>query len=142
MDSAMRSGSAKQKRRTKNRISAGEALRAVIVSTALAGILFLAFFVTAGSYFSAERQTRNAVSKVAPLSQSAGGEAAHRVASIVVETDRKGRCEERSFDNRTGRIVSSNFVDCDARLASERDTTPSENLSAERMRSILGAFRK
>jgi hypothetical protein len=142
MDSAMRSGSAKQKRRTKNRISAGEALRAVIVSTALAGILFLAFFVTAGSYFSAERQARNAVSKVTPLSQSAGGEAAHRVASIVVETDRKGRCEERSFDNRTGRIVSSNFVDCEARLASERDMTPSENLSAERMRAILGAFKK
>lgn len=138
----MRSGSAKQKRRTKNRISAGEALRAVIVSTALAGILFLAFFVTAGSYFSAERQARNAVSKVTPLSQSAGGEAAHRVASIVVETDRKGRCEERSFDNRTGRIVSSNFVDCEARLASERDMTPSENLSAERMRAILGAFKK
>ena len=138
----MRSGSAKQKRRSKNRVSAGEALRAVIVSTALAGMLVLAFFVTAGSYFSAERQAKKAVSKVAPLSQSAGGEAAHRVASIVVETDRKGRCEERSFDNRTGRIVSSNFVDCDARLASERDTTPSENLSAERMRSILGAFRK
>lgn len=138
----MRSGSAKQNRRTKNRFSAGEALRAVIVSTALAGMLALAFFVTAGSYFSAERQAKNAVSKVAPLSQSAGGEAAHRVASIVVETDRKGRCEERSFDNRTGRIVSSNFVDCDARLASERDTTPSENLSAERMRSILGAFKK
>lgn len=138
----MRSGSAKQKRRSKNRVSAGEALRAVIVSTALAGMLVLAFFVTAGSYLSAERQAKNAVSKVAPLPQSAGGEAAHRVASIVVETDRKGRCEERSFDNRTGRIVSSNFVDCDARLASERDTTPSENLSAERMRSILGAFKK
>jgi len=138
----MRSGSAKQKRRSKNSVSAGEALRAVIVSTALAGMLVLAFFVTAGSYLSAERQAKNAVSKVAPLPQSGGGEAAHRVASIVVETDRKGRCEERSFDNRTGRIVSSNFVDCDARLASERDTTPSENLSAERMRSILGAFKK
>ena len=138
----MRPGSAKQKRRTKNRISAGEALRAVIVSTALAGILFLAFFVTAALIFPPSVRPETLFQRSRPFLNQRGGEAAHRVASIVVETDRKGRCEERSFDNRTGRIVSSNFVDCDARLASERDTTPSENLSAERMRSILGAFRK
>ena len=65
-----------------------------------------------------------------------------RVASIVVESSKKGRCEERRFDNRSGRIVSSNYVDCEARLADERDTTPSENMSAERMRAILGAFRR
>jgi hypothetical protein len=60
------------------------------------------------------------------LSPSSGGEAAHRVASIVVETNKKGRCEERRFDNRTGRLV-----DCEERLADERDSTPSDNLSAE-----------
>ena len=87
--------------------------RALVASAALGAILLLAFFVTAGS-----------------------------VASIVVETDKKGRCEERRFDNRTGKIVSSNYVDCDARLADERDTTPSENMSAERMRAILGAFKR
>jgi hypothetical protein len=92
----------------------------------------LAVFVTTGSYFSADRQAKNAA--IAPLSPSSGGEAAHRVASIVVETNRKGRCEERRFDNRTGRIVSSSLVDCEERLADERDSTPSENLSAERMR--------
>jgi hypothetical protein len=100
----------------------------------------LAVFVTTGSYFSADRQAKNAA--IAPLSPSSGGEAAHRVASIVVETNRKGRCEERRFDNRTGRIVSSSLVDCEERLADERDSTPSENLSAERMRAILGAFRR
>ena len=119
-----------------------EVTRALVASAALGAILLLAFFVTAGSYFSADRQTKSTVAKIAPLSVSNGGEAAHRVASIVVETEKKGRCEERRFDNRTGKIVSSNYVDCDARLADERDTTPSENMSAERMRAILGAFKR
>jgi hypothetical protein len=132
----------RKQRRTNSGFSSGEALRAFIASAAFAGILLLAFFVTAGTYFSADRQAKSSVSKVAPLFPSPGGEAAHREASIVVETNKKGRCEERRFDNRTGKIVSSNYVDCDARLADERDTTPSENISAERMRAILGAFKK
>ena len=139
----MTSAAVKQKsRRAKGSLSAGEVSRALIASAALGAILLSAFFVTAGSYFSAERQAKNAVTKTMPLSPSSGGEAAHRVASIVVETDKKGRCEERRFDNRTGKMVSANYVDCEARLADERDTTPSENMSAERMRAILGAFRR
>src|SRR5262245_5835595 len=129
-------------RRIKGSFSAGEAIRALVASSAIGAILLLAFFVGTGSYFSAERQAKSAVAKIVPLSSSQGGEAAHREASIVVETDKKGRCEERRFDNRSGRIVSSNYVDCDARLADERDSTPSENMSAERMRAILGAFRR
>ena len=129
-------------RRAKGSFTAGEVTRALIASAAIGGILLLAVFVTTGSYFSAENQTKNAITKIVPLSLSLGGEAAHRVASIVVETDKKGRCEERRLDNRSGRIVSSNYVDCEARLADERDTTPSENMSAERMRAILGAFRR
>jgi hypothetical protein len=89
----------------------------LIASAALAAILLLAIFVTSDTYFSAQRQARNAVSKITPLPQSPGGEAGHRVASIVVGTDSKGRCEERQFDNRAGRIVSSSYVDCDGRLA-------------------------
>jgi hypothetical protein len=129
-------------RRAKGSFTGGEVTRAVIASAAIGGILLLAVFVTTGSYFSAENQTKNAITKIVLLSPSLGGEAAHRVASIVVETGKKGRCEERRFDNRSGRIVSSNYVDCEARLADERDTTPSENMSAERMRAILGAFRR
>jgi len=137
----MRSESMRGKRRSKTSHSLAEGLRALIATASLAVILLLAIFVTSSSYFN-EQQMKNGLSKIAPLTQSGGGEAAHRAGSIVVETDRKGRCEERSFDNRTGKIVSSNYVDCDARLAAERDTAPSENLSAERMRSILGAFKK
>ena len=137
----MSSGPMKGKRSGKASHSMAEVLRALIATTSVAVILSLAIFVTSNSYF-ADRQAKTALSKSAPLTLSAGGEAAHRAGSIVVETDRKGRCEERSFDNHTGKIVSSNYVDCDARLAAERNATPSENLSAERMRSILGAFKR
>jgi hypothetical protein len=137
----MRSGSMKGTRRGKTSHSLVEGLRALIATAGLAVILLAAIFVTSSSYVT-DQQAKNAILKIDPLTQSAGGEAAHRAGSIVVETDRKGRCEERSFDNRTGKIVSSNYVDCEARLAAERNTVPSENLSAERMRSILGAFKR
>ena len=120
---------------------AGEGRRAIIVMAALTGLFFLAAFVTAGSYLSTGPQAMSSVSKVTPLPRTEGGEAASRVASIVIETDKKGRCEERRFDNRTGKMVSANYVNCDARLEPERDTTPSE-INRERIRAILGAFKK
>jgi hypothetical protein len=39
-------------------------------------------------------------------------------------------------------MVSANYVNCDARLEPERDSTPSENINRERIRAILGAFKK
>jgi hypothetical protein len=68
----MRSGSVTTKRRRGN-FSTAEAVRAMIASAALAGILLLAFFVTTGPYFAADRQAQNAVPKIAPLSPSNGG---------------------------------------------------------------------
>jgi hypothetical protein len=109
---------------------------------ALTGLFFLAAFVTAGSYLSSDREAVSPLSKVTPLPRTEGGEAASRVASVVLETEKKGRCEERRFDNRTGKMVSAAFVDCDARLESERDTKPSEHINRERIRAILGAFKK
>lgn len=123
-------------------LSAGEGRRALIVMVALTGLFFLAAFITAGSYFSVDSQAMNSMSKATPLLPTQGGEAASRVASVVLETDKKGRCEERRFDNRTGKMVSANYVDCDARLEPERDSTPSENINRERIRAILGAFKK
>ena len=129
--------SARKKRKQR---SAVETRRALIVATALTGILLLAVFVTAGTYVSADRRSEPTLSKVTPLSASDGDEAAHRVASILLGSQSKGRCEERRFDNQTGKIVSMNFVDCDARL--DRDTASSDSTNQERMRRILGAFRK
>ena len=123
-------------------LSAGEGRRAVIVMAALTGLFFLAAFVTAGSYFSTDRQAMSLLSRLTPLPPTEGGEASSRVAAIVLETDKKGRCEERRFDNRSGKMVSATYVNCDARLESERDATPSENINRERIRAILGAFKK
>jgi|SRR6476659_10036816 hypothetical protein len=128
--------------RAKARATAAEKRRGVIVATVLTTGFMLAIFVSVSSYFSPERQPSSVVSKIAPLTNSPGGEVGHREAAIVVETDRKGRCEERRFDNRNGKIVSSIYVDCDARLSDERDTTPSENMSSQRLKSIIGAFKK
>jgi hypothetical protein len=139
----MRTDPRKGKRhRTKRGVSAGEAVRALITTAALGGILLLAVFVTAGSYFSTQHRAESALTKIEPLSPSGGGEAAHRIASIVLDPQNKGRCEERHFVNRTGRIVSSNVVNCEARLAPERDTSSSDSTNRERMRAILGAFKK
>jgi hypothetical protein len=123
-------------------LSAGEGRRVAIVVAALTGLFFLAAFVTASTFPSTDPQAMNSVSKVTPLPRTEGGEAASRVASVVLETDKKGRCEERRFDNRTGKMVSANYVNCDARLEPERDTTSSENINRERIRAILGAFKK
>src|SRR5215475_1286521 len=116
-------------------LSAGEGRRVAIVVAALTGLFFLAAFVTASTFPSTDPQAMNSVSKVTPLPRTEGGEAASRVASVVLETDKKGRCEERRFDNRTGKMVSANYVNCDTRLEPERDTTPSENINRERIRA-------
>jgi hypothetical protein len=133
---------AKAKTARSRALSAGEGRRALIVMVALTGLFFLAAFITAGSYFSVDPRAMNSMSKATPLLPTLGGEAERRVASVVLETDKKGRCEERRFDNRTGKMVSANYVDCDARLEPERDSTPSENINRERIRAILGAFKK
>ena len=138
----MRKAKAKAKTVRNGALSAGEGRRAIIVMAALTGLFFLAAFVTAGSYLSNDPQAMSSVTRVTPLPRTEGGEAASRVASIVIETDKKGRCEERRFDNRTGKMVSANYVNCDARLEPERDNTPSENINRERIRAILGAFKR
>lgn len=122
-------------------LSAGEGRRAVIVVAALTGLFLLAAFVTAGSFFSADPQIMSSVLKTTPLNRTEGGEAASRVASIVIETDKKGRCEnavsitapEKWFPQTTSIAT---------RLEPERDNTPSENINRERIRAILGAFKK
>lgn len=136
-------GQMRKAKQVRNRaLSAGEGRRAIIVTAALTGLFLLAAFVTAGSFLSTDPQAMSSVAKVTPLPRTEGGEAASRVASIVMETDKKGRCEERQFDNRTGKMVSANYVNCDARLEPERYSTPSENINRERIRAILGAFKK
>jgi hypothetical protein len=136
-------GQKNSQRRANGKLTPGEGRRAVIATAAITGLMLLTFFVTAGSIVAPDRSdnTSMSVSKLTPMPASEKqGEGAQRVGSIVVEAGPKGRCEERHFDNRTGKMVSANFVDCDARL--DRDTTPSDGTNRERIRAILGAFKK
>src|ERR1700675_446311 len=136
-------GQKTKRRQAKSNLSAGEVRRAVITTATLTCIMLLTLFVTAGTYMQRDRSDNMPmpISKIAPLMPSEKqGEAAQRVGSIVVEAGSKGRCEERHFDNRTGKMVSANYVDCNARL--DRDTTPSDGTNRERIRQILGAFKK
>lgn len=123
-------------------LSRSERRRGVIVTAGLTTMFVAAILVSTSSYFSPDRQSNSVISKLTPLPASPGGEAAHREAAIVIETDKKGHCEERNFDNRSGKIVSSRVVDCEARLGNERDIATSDNMSAQRLKSILGAFKK
>lgn len=141
-----RMATAKKKQKQKQSLfadlSRSERRRGVIVTVGLTSMFLVALVVSTSSYFSPDRQTNSVITKLTPLPASPGGESAHREAAIVLETDKRGRCEERSFDNRSGKIVSSRVVDCDARLSDERDIATSDNMSAQRLKSILGAFKK
>ena len=138
------SGSITSKPRRGNRsFSAVEAVRALIASAALASTLLLALFVTTGAYFSADLQApkiphrrsrlwhpRTAVRLLTasrpPWSRPTREAAAKNVASTIA---RARSCQPHSSI-------------AEAPLANEQDTTPSENISAERVRAILGAFKR
>src|SRR5262245_65902176 len=102
-------------RRAKGSFTAGEVTRALIASAAIGVILWQAVFVTTGSYFSAEQQTKNAIAKSLAFSPSLRGAADHRVASAVRETDRKGLCQERRLYQLSARIAASHSVTREAR---------------------------
>jgi hypothetical protein len=114
----------------------------LIASAALASILLLALFVTTGAYFSADLQAKNTPSKIAlwhprtavrlltasrpSWSKPTREAAAKNVASTIA---RARSCQPPSSI-------------AEAPLANERDTTPSENMSAERVRAIFRAFKR
>src|SRR5215813_13877817 len=73
-------------------LSRSERRRGVIVTVGLTSMFVAAILVSTSSYFSPDRQSNSVISKLTPLPASPGGEAAHREAAIVIETDKKGHC--------------------------------------------------
>lgn len=61
----------------------------------------------------------------------------HRVGAILLPPEKGSNCEERSFDNATGHIVSVGTVDCEKALSSAEKHAPEA-----RLRSITAAFKK
>jgi hypothetical protein len=78
---------------------------------------------------------------------------AFRIGSIVVVPWSGKVCEERQFDNHTGRIVGDAMVNCEARLQANLQAQmappPQDSASGgqtaekqDRMRSVLGGFKR
>ena len=68
-------------------------------------------------------------------------EAARRTGSIIVVLDRK-MCEELRFDNVTGRFLSIDKVECDARLSPDNDVEAQAEAKRARAMSVLASFKK
>src|SRR5215831_11706600 len=71
-------------------LSRSERRRGVIVTVGLTTMFVAAILVSTSSYFSPDHQSNSVISKLTPLPASPGGEAAHREAAIVIETDKRG----------------------------------------------------
>jgi len=66
----------------------------------------------------------------------------HRLGSILVVPFSGKVCEERQFDNQTGRIVAESEVQCETRLAQEYPTAEQAVTKDARMRAIFETFRR
>lgn len=77
---------------------------------------------------------------------------AFRIGSIVLVPWSGKTCEERQFDNHTGRIVGDAMVNCEARLqatlqaqiaSQPQDSAPGQPADKQdRMRTVLGGFKR
>lgn len=122
---------------TARRPRTGDGLRALIVSSALCGVLATVFVgataarVPLAGFFAAPGQT------AAPAEQVQDD---HRIGSILFVSGRK-MCDELQFDNISERLVSVDSVDCEVRLARDSDDEAHRRASARTLR-VFAAFRK
>lgn len=124
-------------RRPFYRVIAGDWRRAAIASACLAAILALAFF--------GGRQFFNP--KLEPMAAANAGKEGkgwgHRVGSIMFMPLDGDTCEERRFDNATGRMLSVRTVRCSEGIAANISGEPSwAHDNKSRIDAILSAFKK
>jgi hypothetical protein len=74
-------------------------------------------------------------------SAQGSGLASHRVGSILLPANNSD-CEERSFDNLTGRIVSEKLVNCEEAIVARERAQAGALQPEDRMRAITGAFKR
>ena len=138
------------RKRAKHSPTHGEGRRA-LVAASLGAVLILAFFVAAAVRYaettstSVPRDSRGASSGTGSgdglsVSESPHDKAAHRLGSILFVPNRSALCEERRFDNVTGKIISSDMTDCEARLEHELQAAAESKFG--RMQGILNGFKK
>jgi hypothetical protein len=101
-------------------------------------IPFLALIVLGSGYLFPKAQSRQ------PQPPDRSEEYRNRIGSILF-TPTNGSaavCEERLFDNLTGKLVADGFIDCTFQQPAERPDSMRHDKSAERMRAVFEAFKK
>jgi hypothetical protein len=121
--------------------------RPLLEAASIVAPFLLLFFVGTAGYISGAKYFSRA-SAVAPPGQNESPPQSdinrHRIGSILfVPWTGVTTCEERRFDNLTGRIVSDGPVDCDFLTPQVSVNPPARTTdNTVRMRAILDAFKK
>lgn len=126
-------------RRRLYQVIAGDWRRAAIASASLAAIFAVGIFFGGKQFFSPPHKPTTAEGAQKKDAKGWG----HRVGSILFMPADGGMCEQRRFDNATGRMLSMGFVKCTAGLAQTQSGEPTwarDNTS--RINAILSAFKK
>lgn len=125
-------------RRSLYRVIAGDWRRAAIASGCLAAILALAFFVGGRQFFGPKHEQASAAS-----AGKDGKGWGHRVGSILFMPVDGDTCEQRRFDNATGRMLSAGTVKCSEGIAPNASGEPNwAHDNKSRINAILRAFKK
>ncbi|HET7848024.1 MAG TPA: hypothetical protein VFL51_03080 [Pseudolabrys sp.] len=134
----MRSDASVRKvRRPLYRVIAGDWRRAAIAAATLATIMALGTFA-GGKLFGPAHKSSNP-----ETAQKGGAGWGHRVGSILFVPADGDMCEQRRFDNASGRMLSLGYVKCTDGVAQGDSGEPSwarDNTS--RINAILSAFKK
>ena len=129
----------------------GDGLRLVVATTTVATVLLGLFILipdfqpssligAAQTTSDQPRATTAATATAKANNLRRARERAYRTSSIIfVSPD--SQCEERRFDNATGRMLSIKDVDCDSRLNRLTPAEEKEERTAN-IRSVLTSFRK
>lgn len=127
-------------------LPAGSRLHPLLQAVVIVSPLALLLLVGSGAYFSFSH-TPPAAPRPADAGEQRNAIETHRLGSILfVPWTGANTCEERRFDNLTGRILFDGLVECEFVTPQEdgtpvRQTADSVDKSA-RMRAILEGFKK
>lgn len=126
----------------------GDGRRFLIAAGALAGVLLTLFLITSALQSNGSRQAAadkagaeaKAAAKAHAATELRRSLNAQSVGSIVFAS-RERLCDEIKFDNRTGKLVSVDQVDCEDRLT---ETTQDDEQAEKtaRMRGVLESFKR
>lgn len=120
-------------------VLAGDWRRAAIASAGLAAIFAVGIFLGGREFFDLEHKAATAEGTHKKDGKGWG----HRVGSILFVPAEGGMCEQRQFDNASGRMLSMGYVRCTDGLTQGDSSEPNwAHDNTSRINAILSAFKK